>query len=125
MSFRIETKTDSNENIPIIIVEGDITYYTAPIMKTHMIALFEANNANIIFDFSRATYLDSTAMGTLIGGLKRSMRMGGTLAIVCTNRDIKRTFEITGLDKIFDIFDTVEDAASSFKAILTDPIIAT
>jgi len=35
------------------------------------------------------------------------------MALVCPNPRIRRVFEITGLDKIFDIFNSSEDAQES------------
>ena len=41
----------------------------------------------------------------LIGGLKRVREHSGTVNLVCTNPQIKKIFDITGLVKIFGIFD--------------------
>ena len=46
----------------------------------------------------------------LIGGLKRVREHGGTVNLVCSNPQIRKIFDITGLVKIFGIFDN-EDAA--------------
>jgi anti-sigma B factor antagonist len=50
----------------------------------------------------------------LIGGLKRVREHGGTVNLVCTNPQIKKIFDITGLVKIFGIFD---DEAGAKKAL--------
>ena len=49
-------------------------------------------------------------LGVLIGGLKRVREHGGSVNLVCTNPQIKKIFDITGLVKIFGIFES-EDAA--------------
>ena len=45
-------------------------------------------------------------LGVLIGGLKRVREHGGSVNLVCTNPQIKKIFDITGLVKIFGIFDS-------------------
>ena len=56
-----------------------------------------------------------TGLGVLIGGLKRVREHGGSVNLVCTNPQIKKIFDITGLVKIFGIFD---DEQSAMKALV-------
>jgi anti-sigma B factor antagonist len=58
-------------------------------------------------------YLDSTALGVLIGGLKRLREVEGNLMLICPSARIRRVFEITGLDKIFDIHNSEGDARNA------------
>ena len=48
---------------------------------------------------SKATFIDSTTLGVLVGGVKRLRPAGGSLALVCTDENITKIFEITGLDR--------------------------
>ena len=50
------------------------------------------------------TFIDSTALGVLVSGAKRVRPRNGNLDIVCTDENIIRIFEITGLDRIFGIY---------------------
>ena len=50
-------------------------------------------------DLSKATFIDSTTLGVLVGGVKRLRPAGGSLALVCTDENITKIFEITGLDR--------------------------
>ncbi len=70
---------------------------------------------HIIVNLTAVDYLDSTALGVLIGGLKRLRERDGILDLICPNPRIKRIFEITGLDKIFDIYATEEEARKKLK----------
>jgi anti-sigma B factor antagonist len=98
---------------PILQLEGEANVYTAPQIKIEIISLVESKNTKAIVDLTKVTYLDSTTLGVLIGGLKRFRDKDGDLVLVCPSPRILRAFEITGLDKIFDIFNSVEDAISS------------
>ena len=70
----------------------------------------EHASASLCRDGTPVRYIDSTGLGVLIGGLKRVREHGGSVNLVCTNPQIKKIFDITGLVKIFGIFEN-EDAA--------------
>lgn len=109
MNFRMDMRT-LEEELPLIELEGEVDVYTAPQLKQQMINLLESGAKEMVVDLTKVDYLDSTALGVLIGGLKRMREMDGNMVLVCPNPRIRRVFEITGLDKIFDIYNSVEDA---------------
>ena len=69
----------------------------------------------VIVDLSKATFIDSTTLGVLVGGVKRLRPAGGTLALVCSDQNIVKIFEITGLDRVFPIHATRDEALASLK----------
>ena len=52
----------------------------------------------------------SVLAGTLVAGLNRAVQFGGTLTLVCDHERILKLFRITGLDSVFAIRTSVEDA---------------
>ncbi len=112
MNFKMETRSVESEP-PIIELEGEVDVYTAPQLKQQMIGLLEGGAMELVVDLTKVEYLDSTALGVLIGGLKRLRERDGNMVLVCPSPRIRRVFEITGLDKIFDIFNTQFDAMES------------
>jgi len=105
----MDTKT-LDEKLPLIRLEGEVDVYTAPQLKQQMINLLESGARTMVVDLSDVEYLDSTALGVLIGGLKRMREMDGNMVLVCPSPRIRRVFEITGLDKIFEIFNSETEA---------------
>jgi len=101
-----EAKGDSY----IVDLNGEIDVYTSPKVKDAVGDLIDKGHYNLIINLEKVRYIDSTGLGVLIGGLKRVREHGGTVNLVCTNPQIKKIFDITGLVKIFGIFDD-EDAA--------------
>jgi anti-sigma B factor antagonist len=114
MNLKIDTKPISNQ-ASLINLEGEVDVYTAPQLKQQIISLLDAGAQHIMVDLSAVEYLDSTALGVLIGGLKRLRERDGSLDLICPSPRIKRIFEITGLDKIFDIFATQDEATKSLQ----------
>jgi anti-sigma B factor antagonist len=64
----------------------------------------------VVVDFTDTTFIDSTTLGVLVGGVKRLRANDGQLALVCSDRNITKIFEITGLDRVFAIYPTREAA---------------
>ena|SRR6478736_5691346 len=102
MNFHISDEEIDSET-QVIELGGEIDLYTAPEFKERMVALIEDGKKRIIVDLSAATFIDSTTLGVLVGGVKRLRPTGGTLALICTDQNITKIFEITGLDRVFPI----------------------
>ena len=97
----------------VIAVGGEIDVYTAPRLREKLISLVESGSHRLIVDMGEVEFLDSTGLGVLVGGLKRVRAHDGWIDLVCTQGRILRIFRITGLNKVFDIYDTVSDAQSA------------
>ena len=97
----------------VVAVGGEIDVYTAPKLRDCITELVGAGTYDIVIDLEAVEFLDSTGLGVLVGGLKRLRSHDGDLTLVCTQHRILKVFEITGLTKVFSIFDTVDAAVSS------------
>lgn len=109
MNFKMDTRT-LEQSLPVIELEGEVDVYTAPQLKQQMISILEGGAKMMVVDLTKVDYLDSTALGVLIGGLKRMRERDGNMVLICPSPRIRRVFEITGLDKIFDIYNSEGDA---------------
>ena len=72
---------------------------------------------DVIVDFSDTTFIDSTTLGVLVGGVKRLRTNDGQLSLVCSDRNITKIFEITGLDRVFAIYETCDEAVSKLDGV--------
>ena len=68
-------------------------------------------------DFSNTTFIDSTTLGVLVGGVKRLRTNDGQLSLVCSDRNITKIFEITGLDRVFTIYPTRAEAVEQITLL--------
>lgn len=103
-------------NTLILIISGDVDHHSSEIIK--QIAdkrIMENNIRNIIFDFSKSTFMDSSGIGVVIGRYKLVNMAGGRIAAVNINPTIDRIFVISGLNKIIERYDTVEDALMEYQ----------
>ena len=111
MTFAIEDRA-IDDGRHIVAVAGEIDLFTAPEFKQRVSAPIDAGSTFVIVDLTETTFIDSSSLGVLIGAHRRLRRQGGRLVIVCTNDAITKTFRITGLDGVFRIVATLEEALS-------------
>ena len=109
MNFQI-SDTAVDDDTHVIELGGEVDLYTAPEFKERMVQVIEDGKKRVVVDLSEATFIDSTTLGVLVGGVKRLRPSGGSLALVCTDQNIQKIFEITGLDRVFPIHASREDA---------------
>jgi anti-sigma B factor antagonist len=100
----------------VVAVRGEIDLFTAPELKQKLTDAIEGGKTRIVVDLTQTTFLDSTALGVLIGAVKRLRTRDGALVIVNVDQNIAKTFEITGLDQIFTIVGERDSAIAALDA---------
>ncbi len=76
--------------------------------KKFLFNCIDNGQKKIIVDLSTCKQTDSTFMGTLVAGKKHSETTGGEIALVITAEIVSAMFVISRMDKVFNIFDSVE-----------------
>src|SRR2546428_537100 len=92
--------------LPCLEVAGDIDVRTAPRLRSALHSLIDAGHNSLVLDFTAVTYIDSSGMGVLVGALKRVREHRGRIRLICQSVAIQKLFRITGLTRIFDIFES-------------------
>ena len=111
MNFDIDTQQLDGDAY-VISLSGEVDLYTAPDFKQQLLKVIGQGGKDVVIDFSNTTFIDSTTLGVLVGGVKRLRPNGGRLSLVCADRNITKIFEITGLDKVFPIYDSRDEAVA-------------
>ncbi len=94
----------------VVAVHGEVDLFTAPEFKAHVAEAVRSGYDTLVIDFSEANFLDSSSLGVLIGAHRKQTRRGGSLIIACDQERILKVLRITGLDSVFRIVASVEDA---------------
>ncbi len=110
MDVDFEVSDRDVRGTPVITVTGEIDVATAPALRERLHSQVAAGHATLVVDLLGITFLDSTALGVLVGALKRCREAGGDLRLVATEPRIMKVFEITGLTEVFTIAPTVDEA---------------
>ena len=108
-AFGIEDRAVDDET-HVVAVTGEIDLFTAPEFKQRVSAPIDAGRTRLIVDLTATTFIDSSSLGVLIGAHRRLKRRGGTMAVVCDSDAIVKTFRITGLDGVFTLVGSLDDA---------------
>ena len=109
MNFDIKTE-QLGDHAFVIALAGEVDLYTAPEFKQQLLDVIGQGAKDVVVDFSDTTFIDSTTLGVLVGGVKRLRTNDGQLSLVCSDRNITKIFEITGLDRVFTIYPTRDEA---------------
>ncbi len=106
----LDLETSAHGNTSVISLRGEIDVYTAPRLRQALIDLVSGGATDIVVDMDKVDFLDSTGLGVLVGGLKRVKSNEGDLRLVVTQDRIMKIFDITGLSKVFPMYDSLDAA---------------
>ena len=112
MNFDIKTERIADD-VYVISLAGEVDLYTAPEFKQQLLEVIGDGAKHVVVDLTATTFIDSTTLGVLVGGLRRLRTNDGQLSIVCSDPNITKIFEITGLDTVFTIYPTRAEAVSA------------
>lgn len=96
----------------VLRVRGELDMATAPRLRQQMVAAANLGVTQFVLDLDDVDFLDSTALGVIVGGVKRFRTNGGEFRVVCTRKNLVELFEITRLTNVFALFSTVEAATA-------------
>jgi len=99
----------------IVAVAGDADLYSAPELRDRLTSLLDEGVRYVAVDLSETTFVDSMTLGVLLGAVKRLRTSGGRLEVIVPRPDIRRIFEITMLDRVFDLHATRDQALSRWS----------
>lgn len=117
MEMDLKIIVRKNGAIPIIELSGEVDAYTSARFREIMIETIENGGTSLVVSMAAVEYIDSSGLGALVGGLKRASERNGRILVVCSQPQVRKVFEITGLEKVFPLYDIEDDAV---KAIHSD-----
>lgn len=100
----------------VLEVGGELDLYTAPRLSSQVGELIALGATGLVVDLTETTFVDSTALHVLLDARKRIRAAGGDLAVVCPNPQVRRIFEVTGVDGLLPLCRSVEIAIDTLSA---------
>lgn len=110
MDFRLEQ--DRRGPFTVISVFGQVDFATALELKQVLTDTLLSGQVHLVVDLDGVDFLESTGLGTLIGGRRRALGMSGSFTLVCTNENLLKVLRVTGMTSVFPIRGSVEEATS-------------
>ena len=111
MDLTLNTRIEGERTV--LAVSGEVDVYTAPALRDRIADLLDGGQQQLIIDLGGVEFLDSTGLGVLVAGLNRAREVGGSLSLVCPQERVLKLFRITGLDEVFTVHPTVDEALAS------------
>lgn len=110
------TSTIVNQ-VNVLEISGSFDIYTGGVVR----AWFDEATKNppvlIVVDLAQVDFIDSTALATLVQGLKRAREQNGEIFLSSLRAPVRMVLEMTRLDKVFEIYATKEDAVAAIQAV--------
>jgi len=94
------------------IVLGDETWHMRQWVKKLL-----SNSPHVVLNLARVTYMDSVGVGMLVSLYTSACAAGGNIKLAGLGARVKDVLKITKLGTIFEVFDTAENAATSFNEL--------
>jgi anti-sigma B factor antagonist len=111
--MELSVARQSVDGIPVLSVKGEVDVYSAPTLSENLNQLLDEGSTTVVVDLTEVAFLDSTGLGALIAARSAADKAGGGLSVVCTQDRVLKLFTITGLDGVFAIFPSVDEAVAS------------
>lgn len=110
MEIQVRQQSDTT----IIDVTGDIDLYSSPqVRQTILDTLNQKLGTRVLINLTGVKYIDSSGVASLVEGLQLSRKSQVRFALCGLNKAPRQVLELTRLIKVFDIFDSVEDALAT------------
>ena len=103
----LEIKTEGN--VLKVAVEGRLVAAVVPAMREDILGRITVG-MNVLFDLSKMVHIDSSGLGMLVQVLQKVKAGGGKVVLAALQPGPKIVFDITKVNRVFEIVPTVEDA---------------
>jgi anti-sigma B factor antagonist len=114
MDLQIETRATGTTQI--IEVKGEVDLYTSPKMREQIFTIIKRHPPkSLIVNLANVTYVDSSGIATLVEGLQLANEYRTRLKLVGLSRAILEVFQLVRLERVFEIYQTEEEALKSEK----------
>ncbi len=95
----------------IASIMGELDHHSAEYIREKIDSeLIKATTKNVIFDFSKVSFMDSSGIGVIMGRFKNVQKLNGKLSVTNVSDQMMRIFEMSGLLKIIPAYDNVDVA---------------
>jgi anti-sigma B factor antagonist len=111
MNLKTETHTAATV---IFVREERLDAHNSEELKVEMNRLFESGTKDLLVDLKEVRFIDSSGLGVLVSGFKNAATRQGSIKLCGLQTQVKSMFELTRLQRVFDIYPTIDDALESY-----------
>lgn len=112
----MELEVVEKNNLAILRINGDVDLYSSPKVRKQILSLIKKTCSNLLVDLNGVTYMDSSGVATLVEALQLMRKKKGNLKLYSLRPAIRDVFELSRLDKVFDICEDEQQALQSIES---------
>lgn len=110
----MQVKFTSKGTTLIAIIVGELDHHSAEHIRTKIDnEMMKATVKNLIFDFSKVTFMDSSGIGVIMGRYKNVNKLNGKVMAVNLSEQIKRIFEMSGIQRFIPLYKNIDAAINN------------
>ncbi|MCA9935543.1 MAG: STAS domain-containing protein [Anaerolineales bacterium] len=110
----MEQKVRFEGDVAVLALHGRFDSYQTGQVRAWLEEATAASPARLAVNLAGVTFIDSTALATLVMGMKRARQQAGDLHLCALQQPVRMVFELTRLDKAFAIFADEQAAVQAF-----------
>jgi anti-anti-sigma factor len=110
----MEIATETRGGTTVVSPKGRLDLLSAADVKARLAQVVAEGGKRLIVDLAGVTFVDSSGLGALIGGLKAARQGGGDLRIAGAGEQARTILQLTTLDRVLRPYATVEEALAGF-----------
>jgi anti-sigma B factor antagonist len=111
----MQSKVEMLGDIAVVEILGEhLDAANAKDFKAHVAPLVE-QHSRMIFDLVHLRFVDSSGLGAILSCLRRLNDKGGDLKLCGMTKQVRVLFELVRMHRIFEIFNSREEAARGFQ----------
>ena len=107
-------QTRQEGKVTVIVLEGELDVSSAPTLKELMQKLIDEGKRQFLMDLGKVDFIDSSGLGIFVNAYKRIRSAGGEMKFLKPQEPVRKVFSLTQTDKVFPIYETLEEALRSF-----------
>ena len=103
-----ETREEGSFTV-VLVDESRLDASIAESFKMYLFDQIESGKDKLVVDLSQVRFMDSSGLGALVAGLKKTTG-NGSFILASAQPAVKDLFDLTSMDKLFKLHDSVADA---------------
>ena len=111
----VSFETRTVDGVDVVDISGQLDAFTTPDVKAEFKKLTDSRHYSLVLNLQKVDYVNSTGIGSIVAVAQQVRRRKGNLKIYGMKDDIRKVFDLVGASRVLEIFETEEDALSSFS----------
>lgn len=110
--MKLTSHSTQNNDIAVLELSGRFDAYEEPAVRQWLDQ--SSRPAQVVVNLNGVNFIDSTALSTLVQSMKHCREKNGDLHLCNLQQPVRVIFELTRLDRAFEIFPSESEAVAAF-----------